>query len=228
MRPDVSEAIHKVRVNSDVVETDNSTFMNVFEKMSDADKQRFKRLISGVYDDFKQRVSEGRGLSADAVQAVAGGRIYSGRRAVGVGLVDELGGLYDALRYSVGQLLGPAAVAGDFEVVRPTSSRTQYMFKTPDGKLVDVVIFPKPDRLSILMHGISILREDEGDDGGDALRPADEMLARLRLLGTLASYVKPALAILGPLVAPPNGSVAGGRTNLDGMIRAELPPLRIE
>jgi protease IV len=50
------------------------------------------------YSDFVQRVAEGRNLSAEAVEAVARGRIWTGADALEHGLVDELGGLRTAVR----------------------------------------------------------------------------------------------------------------------------------
>jgi protease-4 len=53
--------------------------------------------MGAIYDIFVDRVSEGRGLSRDAVRSVAEGRIWSGRAALSVGLVDGLGGPLEAL-----------------------------------------------------------------------------------------------------------------------------------
>jgi len=50
------------------------------------------------YDDFVQRVAQGRHLSVEAVEAVARGRIWTGADALDHGLVDELGGLRAAVR----------------------------------------------------------------------------------------------------------------------------------
>lgn len=49
------------------------------------------------YDDFVARVAEGRGLSVDAVEQVARGRVWTGADALDRGLVDELGGLRTAV-----------------------------------------------------------------------------------------------------------------------------------
>ena len=51
-----------------------------------------------VYDDFVQRVAQGRHLSLEAVEAVARGRVWTGADALDHGLVDELGGLRTAVR----------------------------------------------------------------------------------------------------------------------------------
>jgi protease IV len=50
------------------------------------------------YQDFVQRVAEGRKLSVEAVEAVARGRVWTGADALEHGLVDELGGLRTAVR----------------------------------------------------------------------------------------------------------------------------------
>lgn len=60
---------------------------------SDGQWQRFQRYLDEVYEGFKQRVADGRGLSPTAVEEVAKGRIWSGTDAHDRGLVDELGGL---------------------------------------------------------------------------------------------------------------------------------------
>ena len=54
--------------------------------------------MGATYDRFVREVAASRGMSTEAVEAVAGGRIWSGSQAVEAGLVDELGGLMTALR----------------------------------------------------------------------------------------------------------------------------------
>jgi protease-4 len=54
--------------------------------------------MSTIYDAFTERVSEGRGLSRDQVSGVAEGRVWSGARALSLGLIDAIGGPLEALR----------------------------------------------------------------------------------------------------------------------------------
>jgi protease-4 len=57
-------------------------------------------LASGVnftYREFLQLVANGRGLSEEAVQAAAGGRVWSAADAQALGLIDELGSLREAI-----------------------------------------------------------------------------------------------------------------------------------
>ena len=56
--------------------------------------------IDATYEDFVKRVATGRNLGVDAVDAIAQGRVWAGGDAIGIGLVDELGGLVDAINYA--------------------------------------------------------------------------------------------------------------------------------
>ncbi|MEE2527015.1 signal peptide peptidase SppA [Hyphobacterium sp. HN65] len=53
--------------------------------------------LSEIYDDFTQRVAEGRDLSAERVSEIARGRVWTGQQALELGLVDEVGGFMDAV-----------------------------------------------------------------------------------------------------------------------------------
>jgi len=64
-----------------------------------ADERRALRdEMSAIYETFVARVAEGRGLDVGAVERVAQGRVWSGKRAATAGLVDALGGPLEALR----------------------------------------------------------------------------------------------------------------------------------
>lgn len=56
--------------------------------------------VDTTYEQFKQRVANGRKLSMDQVQSLAQGRIYSGTQALDIGLVDEIGTLDQAIAYT--------------------------------------------------------------------------------------------------------------------------------
>ena len=50
-----------------------------------------------MYETFLARVSEGRKMSRDSVHAIAQGLVWTGERALSIGLADRIGGLEDAL-----------------------------------------------------------------------------------------------------------------------------------
>jgi protease IV len=65
---------------------------------SDEDRERLAAVIDGIYDDFVGKVAAGRGRPVADIEAIARGRVWTGRDALEVGLVDHLGGLRDAVQ----------------------------------------------------------------------------------------------------------------------------------
>jgi protease IV len=57
----------------------------------------FARMIDEVYEGFIQRVAVGRKMPAERVREIAKGRVWTGAQAKELGLVDQLGGFYDAV-----------------------------------------------------------------------------------------------------------------------------------
>jgi protease-4 len=66
-------------------------------RFSDTEREVFRAHMKHTYTTFVNRVAKGRNMSFDAVDKVAQGRVWTGRQALEVGLVDKLGGLDDAI-----------------------------------------------------------------------------------------------------------------------------------
>jgi protease-4 len=66
-------------------------------EMTDAERQILQRLLDDVHDQFIDVVAKARKLDRKKVEALADGRIFSGREAQSLGLVDQLGNLQDAI-----------------------------------------------------------------------------------------------------------------------------------
>lgn len=64
---------------------------------TDDERRAFRAELERLYRTFLERVAEGRRLEVAQVERLAQGRVYTGRRAHGLGLVDRLGDLKDAL-----------------------------------------------------------------------------------------------------------------------------------
>lgn len=77
-----------------------------------AGKERLGAQVGHIYREFVDRVAAGRRMTADAVDGVARGRVWTGAQAVEQGLVDELGGFWDA----VGAAKQLAGIDADDEV----------------------------------------------------------------------------------------------------------------
>lgn len=76
----------------------NSTSLGILRPMSPAALELMQRNVEDFYKVFVQRVADGRGLEYDYVDSIARGRVWTGRDALKLGLVDTLGGLNDAIR----------------------------------------------------------------------------------------------------------------------------------
>ena len=70
---------------------------NAARGLSDDEKEYANKVVAEVYSNFVSDVAEGRDMSVSEVKNLADGRIYTGREAKELGLVDELGNFYDAL-----------------------------------------------------------------------------------------------------------------------------------
>ena len=76
---------------------EHSGYYAADKPFSEQERQSIWESINGIYQQFIGRVSESRNLSLEAVDAVGGGRVWTGAQALEHGLVDELGGLNQAI-----------------------------------------------------------------------------------------------------------------------------------
>jgi protease-4 len=59
--------------------------------------------VNKIYAQFMQIVADGRNITVERVNEIARGRVWTGRDAIKIGLVDEMGGLNDAIAYAINQ-----------------------------------------------------------------------------------------------------------------------------
>lgn len=96
--PNIHELAEDLGINAEQVGTNkNSVDYSIFEPLSDEQRALIKEGIEDIYDLFTQRVADGRGMTQEAVDEIAQGRVWTGNDAVKIGLVDEIGGLDMAL-----------------------------------------------------------------------------------------------------------------------------------
>ncbi|MCC7386641.1 MAG: signal peptide peptidase SppA [Deltaproteobacteria bacterium] len=76
----------------------NKDVGNPFRDVTPADESVFMELTSDIYEQFVEAIATRRKLDLDSVRRIADGRVISGRRAHEAGLIDALGGFYDAVR----------------------------------------------------------------------------------------------------------------------------------
>lgn len=99
MIPDASDLVtNKLGLKFDVVKTNElSNFGTPSRPFNEQESRLIQANVENTYNQFIRRVSDGRGLPADSVRQIAEGRVWTGEQALGLGLVDELGSLDDAI-----------------------------------------------------------------------------------------------------------------------------------
>jgi protease IV len=66
--------------------------------LSPAEYEIMQSLLMSLYEDFVQMVADGRNMEYDEIEPISQGRVWSGYDGLDIGLVDEIGGLADAIR----------------------------------------------------------------------------------------------------------------------------------
>ena len=83
---------------STVTTVDGVQFPNTLQPMTPAQRAAMQTYVNRGYELFTSRCAEGRHISQDSIKAIAEGRVWSGDRALSLGLVDEIGGLDKAIK----------------------------------------------------------------------------------------------------------------------------------
>jgi protease-4 len=169
----VAGLLQKLGITSDsAMRGGNASMFSAVEDFSDAGRERLNAFLDDIYRGFKDRVATGRHLSADAVEAVAKGRVWVGEEAKEKGLVDALGG------YDVAFRLAKEAA------------------KIPPDKEFKLAVFPHEKGTLELVYD----RLTDRDDDNAAPSAAQGLLARAAaLLADAATLLDPGTLQMPPL-----------------------------
>jgi len=171
----------KLGVTFDQVQVgENATMWTGLRDYTPAERARFEAALDRIYDDFTSKVAAGRKLDKTRVLEIAKGRIWTGEDALGLGLVDALGGYPEALR-QVRQALGLAADAP-----------------------IDLEPFPAPRGLlaSLIERAVA-----PGDDGAEEDPGVSTLRAGLEAVHAVTRSLRSAGVLVdgGLLAIPPSG-----------------------
>ncbi len=90
----------KLGVRFSVVKTNkNSDFGNFTKPLTPVQRAMMQTYVNRGYELFTKRCADGRDMRQDSIKAIAEGRVWDGRTALSIGLVDEFGGIDDAVCY---------------------------------------------------------------------------------------------------------------------------------
>ena len=105
---------NKIGLTFDVAKTnENADFGSITQPLTEFQYSKLQENVVQTYDHFTKRVAEGRGLSQSYVDSIGQGRVWAGADAIGLGLVDQIGDMEDAIAYAVQK----ANLADDYKVV---------------------------------------------------------------------------------------------------------------
>lgn len=104
----------KLGVNVVTVQTNQGGFPDVWEPMTPEQRTAMQSYVNRGYELFTSRCAAGRGVPVDSIYKVAEGRVWDGISAKRLGLVDELGGLEDAIAGMAEKL---SATRSDIKIV---------------------------------------------------------------------------------------------------------------
>lgn len=118
---DVKKLANDLGVTFDGVKTGKyADIFTISRPKTQAELEIFQGMVEWIYGEFIRKVAEGREMDSEAVKKVAGGRVWSGREALKLGLVDELGGLDAAISHAV----EAAGLNKDYQVVEFPQTQT--------------------------------------------------------------------------------------------------------
>jgi len=101
MLPNMNQLGKNIGINAEQVQTHaNASGYSVFEPIDENFKGYVLESIEKTYATFLKRVADGRKMTTTQVDSIAQGRVWTGIDAHKLGLVDEIGGLEDAIKYA--------------------------------------------------------------------------------------------------------------------------------
>jgi protease-4 len=188
----VGEALEKMGITTSSIQRGkNAGAMSMVHGFSEDEARQVRESMTEVYGTFKKRVIDGRGkaLKGD-LESLAGGRVYSGKDALEIGLVDELGGLNDAIVWvsKEAELKNP-----DVKLLPEPKSGLEGLFSQPDEKDDDEII----RATAAAGPAVRLRAMIQGSGALDAL-PEPVRSAVLRLASRMEAFRKTQVLLLGP------------------------------
>ena len=101
----IAEMLERFGITSDSIHFgENVELFSPLSPLSEEQREKLQDLNRSFTTHFYRRVGESRSLSYETVEELGGGRIYSGERALELDLIDQIGGVYSALKFLEAEL----------------------------------------------------------------------------------------------------------------------------
>jgi len=140
----VDEVLKKFNLKWEVIKSgSNKDIGSPFRSMTAEEKKILQSLTSDIYDQFVMAVVNGRKLEKEKVLTFADGRIFSGKMAQELGLVDELGGMEKAVEIAAAE----AKMTDEPKVIYPSKDKYKFLDQLAEGKVSMPSLFKMEYRL---------------------------------------------------------------------------------
>lgn len=97
--PNLEGLMNKVGIKTEVIKSGrHKDIASIFRGRSKEEREILQAVLDDVHEQFIMAVAEGRKIIPDDVRKIADGRIFTGKQALKLGLIDELGNLEDAIK----------------------------------------------------------------------------------------------------------------------------------
>ncbi len=152
----------KIGLTFDVAKTnENADFGSVTEPLTSFQYAKLQEMVVKTYEDFTGRVAEGRGLRQTYVDSIGQGRVWAGADAIGLGLVDQLGDMEDAIVYAAEK----AGISEDYKVVEMPKQKdfmARFMEQLNGSDKLDAAMRSKLGGYYDYMKGLENLQKNTG------------------------------------------------------------------
>lgn len=137
----------------------NSGVLSITEGFSDSEREAMQNMLNETYEQFTQKAAAGRKMDVAKLEALARGRVYTGRQAKEIGLIDELGTLADAIA-EARRMVGDDKNSLELEDLPRAQSPLEMLMgdSKPKTEPFDVMLQSVPDALRPALRSLSTLR----------------------------------------------------------------------
>ena len=152
----------KIGLTFDVAKTnENADFGTITQPLTEFQYGKLQEMVVKTYDDFTKRVAEGRGLTQSYVDSIGQGRVWAGADAIGLGLVDQLGDMEDAIAYAAQK----ANLGSDYKVTEWPKQKdffTRLMDSMNEKDKIDIAMKQKLGVYYNYFKGLENLQKNTG------------------------------------------------------------------
>ena len=160
--PNASKLMDKIGLDVDGVSTNKHAALTtnaIYKGMNKQEMALMQTMVERGYDLFTKRCADGRGMSQDAIKKIGEGRVWLGKDALEIGLVDELGNINNAIAKAAELAkMGEYAIVDYPEKTDPLKELIKMLdTTTPEERLVlKVREFVSEPRIMAIMPEVEI------------------------------------------------------------------------